>query len=159
MSLTTEKAIRNLTASLVAGTTPAVLAGTKFVEHRYDEDFEIWVGQNPDSCFRRFSVRDTLFESEPEVTNTTEEWRTVMLDLIVAYPKSNRAGSAGARNMDEAIRSDMTLLEKAVGLNGASNYSTIAAFLKDRASTSIERRDAVTLVRTVLPYGFYRSTP
>lgn len=153
---TTESAIRDLTASLIAGITPTILAGTKFVEHRYDlQDFEAWAEANPDSCFRRFSVRDSLFNSLPESTNTDVEWRQFDMDLIVAYPRTNKAGSS--QKMDAAIRKDMQLLDQTVGLNGYANYTTIASWLRDRAFTTIQDGAQVRFIRMTLPYGFYRS--
>lgn len=154
---TTPGDLRDLIAALVTATVPALLAKNRFLESKYETDFEEWCQRNPDACFRRFSVRNTFNFFQPEMSNTDVEEDIVDFELIVGYPSTYRYGSHAAVDMDAAIQSDKILLKNAVGLDGYGNFTTLATFMVVRASTDIQRGDGVTFLRMVLPYRFFRS--
>lgn len=161
MATTTEQAVRDILAANIAVITPSRQADVRFREHRYDngDPLERWAEKNLE-CLRVFSILDRVDPFQPETTNTTEEWRQVTYDVLVAYPMTNRygGGTAGARNRLEVMRSDLYQLETAVGLRGFATL-TPAAYLVDRSEplAAIDG-DKVSFLRGALVYGLYRST-
>lgn len=161
MATTTEAAIRNTIAAQIAALTPALQANDKFREHRYDDPkgFIAWATKNPDAAYRMFSVLDIVDGFIAETTNTTEEWRQVTIEVLVAYPVTGRYGSgaAGARNRTEVIRSDQYQIETATGLRGYQNVAN-ATYLVDRSEPiALVDGDGVSFLRGTLVYGFYKA--
>lgn len=160
MSATTEAAIRTQVASLIAAMVPTSSSSRRFVEHHYEQDFLLWIDKGTaEASFRRFSVRDELASSDPEVTNTDEEWRVVMLEVLVGYPRTFKYGKGGDRAMDEVMRQDLTKLERSIGLAGFQNISN-AAYLPNRSlQPTVVELETARVLRMSLAYGFYRSIP
>jgi hypothetical protein len=160
MATTTEATIRTLLAANLAATVPLLQSDVRFREHRYDVPFIDWAQQNRE-CLRVFSILDDINGWQPEVTNTTEEWRVVVFEVLVAYPQTNRYGSgtAGARTRGEVVRSDLHQVESSLGLRGFASY-TNAAYLVDQSTPlAAVDGDGVTFLRGSLAYGIYRSMP
>lgn len=155
---TTEAAIRATLVTLVAAITPGLLIRDAFVAHQEEGDFVQWCESASDACFRRFSIRDTGGTDRPEVTNITEELRTVVFAVLVAYPDNFRYGSDAGRNQDDVMVSDRYLLEGAIGLRGYGNLVD-ASWLRDHYSVSFVKGIGITFIEMRIGYLFTRSTP
>ena len=122
---TTADLIRDRIITVIAALTPTALAGSKFRAYRNegDADFTAWCERNPAHCFRRFQVRDTGEDAPPEVSNTDQEQRVVVLSIIVAYPQNNRTGSRAALDRDDVGTEDRRQIEAAIGMLGRANLA------------------------------------
>jgi hypothetical protein len=122
---TTADAIRDRVISVIAGLAPTSIAGTKFRAYRNegDADFTAWCERNPAQALRRFQVRDTGSDEPPEISNTDTELRTVVLEVLVAYPQNNRTGSRAALDRDDAATEDRRQIEAAIGMIGRANFA------------------------------------
>lgn len=160
MSTTTPSAIRSAVVAIVAGLTPATSIGDRFKEHREEQDFRAWCGANPAGCLRRFSVRWVSAVRVPTVTNTTEEWVSRDLEIVVAYPTSWRAGGTQLAGLIDAIDKDVKVIANAVGTNGAANYVTqLGPATVTSVTTSEDSHDMGPFHVGVvtLDVGYYRS--
>lgn len=162
MGTSTEDDIRDLTASLIVALVPSVQSEHRFREFRYDlGDFDEHMSRNNDSI-RLFSCRELLEPYQPETTNTDIEWRHVVIEVLIGYPRTFRYGNgqAGDRMRDEVMRSDLHQLESTIGLRGYGNYSGVAAMLVGESRQDVlGMRDPVAYLHFRLTFGFYRSMP
>lgn len=129
MVTTTVEAIRDRILEVLEGETPRLLAGDRFVRYRNeaDGDFVAWAEAFPTAALRRVQVRDTGEDEPPEVTGGGIAWRTVILEILVAYPQTGRAGEKNALDRDRVIEEDIDQIAHAVGRWGAGRFVAPAA--------------------------------
>lgn len=151
---TTASAIRDRMITLTQAVTPSTLADTKFRVHREAGDFRSWAMDNPTSCFRRFSVRDTFQTNEPDVTNLDLEWVSTFFDFSCAYPKTYRAGRDGNRDTDDLIEQDMHTLLHSIGTRGYANYTD--GVITDEGRTVVDGEE-VRFLEFTFKVQYYRA--
>lgn len=160
MSTTTPSAIRSAVVAIVEGLTPATEARTGYVAHREEADFRDWCAENPAGCLRRFSARWVSPTRTPTVTNTTEEWVSRDLEVVVAYPSSYRFGGVQLAGLVDVIDVDVKQIAHAIGTNGAANYvAQLGAATVTSVTTSESSADLgpIHLGVVALDVGYYRS--
>jgi hypothetical protein len=122
---TTIEEIRNRAIAVVEALTPTRLAGDRFVASRNEgaAAFVAWCEANPAGCRRRFQIRDVGEALPAEITNTTIDPQEVTFEVRVAYPQTGRDGPQQGLDRDDTIDEDERLLESALGLYGAANFT------------------------------------
>jgi hypothetical protein len=124
MSLATAAAIRNQVYSLLEALTPTTDA-TKFRRYRNEggADFEAWAETHTTACFRRFQAREVGDDGEPAVSDTTQETVVMELEIRIAYPQTERYGSAGAMSRDDVRKEDWKKIKHTIGCEGRGNFT------------------------------------
>lgn len=122
---TTLGALRDRARELVAAIAPVYLAGDAFIEYRNElaGDFRAWALANPAAALRRYQVRDAGAGEPPTMRNNELETRRDVLEVLVAYPQTQRYGAAAALARDDVMASDQVLLERQLGVQGYANFT------------------------------------
>ena len=154
MATTTFEAIRATQISVVEALTPTLQSNVKFLVSRAESDFRLWSVENPQACFRRFSVVDLFDYDAPAVSNTDVEWVEGREEIIIAYPEDFRYGGDNFRDLRDLVRSDQYQIDNSLGHRGTGNYTDAHAILE---TASIEDDDAVSFLTLSYLFRFYRS--
>lgn len=155
----TEAQIRNTVVTRIAAITPVSGAAVPFAVFGQDGDFRLWAEQNKGSALRRFQVTHRP-DGAAGMSNVTEEWRWLIIEVIVAYPDdmSGRFGRGNERSRDDVMAEDQHTIEDAIGLRGYGNFSGVACFdAIGSDAASAEPGDGVTFLTFRNRYGYYRS--
>jgi hypothetical protein len=160
---TTARAIRDLMTSAITALTPTSLSSDRYKLYREDQvTFATWAGQNPQACFRWFSVLDTGVRAPPSVMTGNNQRDLVRFQLQVGYPITNRYGQDAGRSLDDVMEEDQRQLEHAVGPFGSVTFGidTTPLVLPDQ-TPSWDRVDVDGLVMLVgsLAFEFWRTAP
>ncbi len=126
MTTSTIAAIRDRVITVIAGLTPTSLSGNKFVKHRNEQggDFMAWAVANPQAAFRRFQVRDMGNDEPPATSAVDVEERQATLQIIIAYPQTNRTGPDAALDRDDVMDQDWGKIDLAIGMCGKANFTS-----------------------------------
>jgi len=154
MATTTFEAIRSTQISLVEGLSPSLFPTVAFSKHLAEQDFRAWCVENPQACFRRFSVVDLFDYEAPAVSNTDVEWVEGREEVVIAYAEDYRYGSDNLRDLRDLIRSDQYQIDNSLGHRGTGNYTSAHAVLE---SASLEDDEAVSFLTLIYIFRFYRS--
>jgi len=123
---TTVELVRDGMISAVHGLTPELLADTRFRVNRAVFDFEDWCENHANACFRRFQIKDLGGYEPPQISDHIIESLESELQVLVAYPMAliTKFGAEGERDMYDLVRSDMHLIDGAIGHRGGAkgNY-------------------------------------
>jgi hypothetical protein len=157
---TTESAIRDRMARLIADIVPSTNSEIRFSEHRYEEDFRLYAARNP-TLIRRFAVTAETVVDPPEVSNCEREAEICDFEILVQYARTHRFGVPLEPRLYAVMAEDRKLIQNAVGLRGYANFEAphpSASWLKDRASAAREpASDAVVLLVIRQGFTFYRA--
>lgn len=126
MATTTESAVRDRIAVVIAALVPTSHADDRFRESLYEEaaDFELECERDPESSHRRFAVIDDGEGLTPTVSNMTVVELFVTFQVWVAYPHSHRAGGGNASDRYKIMRQDQHQIEQNIGLHGRENFTS-----------------------------------
>lgn len=134
MATTTKSAIRDRMIAVISALVPSSLSDTLFVPYRNEDDGNIkpWCETNPAAALRRFQVRtvvDAAGYKPVAVSNSDLEENYGVFVVTVGYPKNARAGDVdgAALGRDDLIDEDRRMIEKAIGLDGAANFTPATA--------------------------------
>lgn len=123
---TTAEAIRDRIIAVISGIVPRALSHDRFRKYLNEggADFRKWARSKPDGTFRRFQVRELVFDGPPPISNTDFEERMATFQVLVAYPQTNRTGKDAALDRDDAMTQDRHDIETAIGMrHGRQNFS------------------------------------
>ena len=128
MSTTTAAAIRDRMIAVISALVPSSLSSDAFIEYPNEAtgNFRVWANANPGAAWRSFQVRTILDPTAyhaVEVSNTDLEENYGTFVVTVSYPQDSRAGDGGALRRDDVIDQDRKMIEKAIGLDGAANFT------------------------------------
>ena len=125
MSLATAETIRDRSIQLIEWTDPPSLTSTRFRRYRNEggADFRDWAEKNLAASFRRFQVRNLGNDEPPTISNTDFEERRLSLQILIAYPQTNRAGSDNALDRDDIIEQDWDYIDFNIGLCSRGNFT------------------------------------
>ena len=123
--VTTGSAIRDRLITVITGLTPDTVVGDRFRAYRNEGggDFRSWAEAHASGARRRFQVRSVGDRSNPAVSNTDYEERTVTYRVLVAYPQTNRDGADAALDRDDALEADILDIDHAIGMCGRANLA------------------------------------
>lgn len=126
MSLATGATIRDRIRDLISYTDPLSLTVTRFRDSRNElkGDFRTDCEANPAGCFRRYQVRNVGDDPDPAVSNCDYEQRELTVEVVIAYPQTNRAGSDNAMDRDDVIEEDWDEINFQIGLCGRANFGS-----------------------------------
>lgn len=125
MSTTTAAAVVTRTIAVIRGLVPTVLAGDEFREYRNEDDFIDAMEANPTGALRRFEVRDTEEDEEPDHSEVNIEEQVITIEVTVAYPHTARYGAEQALDRDDCMKADEELIVDAIGPRGRGNFSAV----------------------------------
>jgi hypothetical protein len=142
MATTTAAAIRDRANVVIHGLVPTTDSHVPFLPYLYEDegDFRKWAEQNPQGAVRRYSCQMTGADREIEVTDEQLETHYVELEIIIAYPQSHRWGSAAAVKRAAVMEEDEHLIDDAIGVRGAVNFSPPFADATWRGVLNIDDR-------------------
>ena len=122
---TTAESIRDRIIAVIEALTPNHLQDIPYRAWRNEGQANFRAGANagPAAAFRWFQVRDVGTDGPPEVSNTDVEYRTVIFEILVAYPQTHRYGEDNALDRDDIMSEDQHQIEQAVGLSGYGNFT------------------------------------
>ena len=125
MAVTTAAAIRDRISAVITALTPTVLSGDTFRESRneYEGDFKKWAKAHASASLRRFQVRDSGKDGPAKSSNTTEEYRFITWQVLVAYPTTHRYGAQAGLDLDDVKSADQHQIETAIGMRGGANFT------------------------------------
>lgn len=141
MSTTTAEAILNsITSRIVTRLTPTYDSDKLFLLHEEQEEngFRDWAERNADACLRKFSAMFMGEEEPPLVSNGDVELVGEELEVVVAYPTTNRFRSQVA--LHHVIREDLRQIEHEVGSNGFNALDTDVASIGTATVITLGRR-------------------
>jgi hypothetical protein len=126
MALATAATIRDRSIQLIEWVDPVSLASTRFRRYRNEggADFREWAEKNAAAALRRFQVRNVGNDQLPTVSNTDVEERRLTLEILVAYPQTNRAGADNALDRDDIIEEDWDYIDFNIGICGRGQFYT-----------------------------------
>jgi hypothetical protein len=124
VATTTADAICNRAITVIEALTPRSL-DKRFRAYRNegDADFEDFADKAAAGALRRFQVRTLPADEVPESSNNDVEIHFVNLVVIVAYPKDARYGRDQALDRDRVMDEDRHIIETAIGMRGAANFT------------------------------------
>jgi len=154
----TAEAIRDRAIALIKALTPTKLTGNRFDPYRNEGagDFISFAQDTPQ--FRRFQARDVGDDAPPAVSNTQVEERELTLEVRVSYPQTARTGRDNALDRDDAIVADWKLIDHAIGILGAGNFSGANDCTPLGATKSVERVGKVDFLVVRARFRFWCST-
>ena len=161
MATSTPSAIRDRALTVIEALTPTSDSALKFKRYRNEggADFQSWAEEHPAACRRRFQVRTTGGSVVPEVSSQDVEEHRVTLLALIAYPQTNRDGTAGALDRDDTLDEDAFQIDKAIGMLGKANFTdpyADATWIEGGVSDRIEGA-AVDFVELQLTYIYKRT--
>jgi len=125
VALATVEAIRDRSIQLIEWVDPLCLTSTRFRRFRNEgtADFRAWAEKNREACFRRFQVRNIGLDEPPQITNVDFKEQKLVLEIVIAYPQTNRGGPDNAMDRDDVMESDWGEVDHNVGLCSRANYA------------------------------------
>jgi len=157
MSLATAAAIRDRVRQLLGWVDPVSLIDTRLRDFRNEgaAEFRAWAEENVAACFRRFQVRNVGHDETPIISNTDYERRRLDLEVVVAYPQTNRAGSDNAMDRDDIIEEDWDQIDFNIGIASRGNFGSTNDCTPLGCTKEIERGDGVDflVVRAEFTYN------
>lgn len=122
---TTIDEILDRMSTVVKGVVPTVNDHDLFkpFADRDDGVFESACEAAPESCTRKFQVRELGVDRSAAVSNCDVEEREAVFIVTVAYAQTSRLGRQAARARAAAIRADKLLLERELGPCGRDNFA------------------------------------
>lgn len=160
MATATQEAIRDRVYTLIEALSPSLLGSTKFRRYRNegDADFDAFAEQNPSAALRRFQVREVGDDELPTVSNVTTERVRLKLEIRIAYPQTQRYGSAAGMDRDDVMNADWLKINYAVGLYGRGNFSSTNDCTPLGATKTREQGSNVDYLVVAAEYEYLRST-
>lgn len=122
---TTVEAIRDNAISLIEALSPSLLSSVPMRRHRGEQSLDEWADANPAASLRVFSLLQTSDGEPPAVSNTTEELRTAILELRIAYPRLyGLYGQQNVRDAFDLMEADAIKIDgrSGIGLNNSGGY-------------------------------------
>ena len=120
---TTFETLRDEAAVLLAAVTPVSFEGVSFERHRDEVDLRAWAPTYPDSCFRRFAIRDLLEYDGPSTSTHEQEWWPGRCEVAIAYPADYRYGEQNKRDQRDVMREDERYVDEAIGTHAYASYT------------------------------------
>ena len=156
MANTTFEAIRDEELTLLEALTPSMLGDVQFRRHLEEVPLRDWADQNPQSCFRRITIRDTFDYSTNGSINGNVPMSGIK-EVQVAYPNDRRYGPDGIRDMREVMRVDRRDIETTIGERGYSNLTNHTNV--GNGQIDIEPGPAATLMIITHRFEFWQDEP
>lgn len=147
---TTADAIRSRMAALIAAIVPAVHAGQRFVESRYEDEFRPHYEANPAGCLRRFAVLPSGDTTQALVTSTQLERNEETMLVEVVYNVDWRHGGRQLAGLYAAIASDAKQIDAAVG--PPSSDATLKGLATIFRTTDYSRERSGPVVFLSIPF-------
>jgi hypothetical protein len=160
VALATVSAIRDRARVLVGWIDPVSLTSTRFRDSRNElrGDFREWAEKNSAAALRRYQIRDSSSDSMPLVSNTVSETHRCVLEVIVAYPQTNRAGDDNAMDRDRVIDEDWDYICFNLGHTGRSQFSgTYDCTPLGFVSKTVERGEGCDFLVAEFEYEYQRA--
>lgn len=155
MSTTTSTALRQAIIDATIAVVPTQRSTDRFRVHRDESEFSAWAGDNPQACFRVFSVEDVYDYTMPQITNGDVQWLETTFELRIAYPMTMATNADdGMRDIRDWIDEDLRQLDSVVGLRGHVNYS-VGSLIS--SVPSITSQPPVYIGAIDIVFGYYRS--
>lgn len=125
MSLATAKSIIDRVRDIIELVDPISLTSTRFRRVRAENGYAFREAQEKavSGALRRFHVRVVSSDDVPETTNMDFAEYRLELEVIVAYPQTNRAGSDGALDRADVMDQDWREIDYQIGLTGRGNFA------------------------------------
>lgn len=159
MATSTPSAIINRLLTIIEAVDPVSLTSTRFRRWRNEgkADFRDAAEKLGGAALRRVQVRDIGSDEPPAVSNTVYEQRRLSVEILIAYPQDNRAGSANALDRDNVIDQDWDYIDFNIGLCGRVNFYTTHDCTPLGCTKEIERGQTCDFLVIRAEYYYFRA--
>ena len=162
MATATAASIRDQVLAVVEDLIPTSRSADKFLRLRNEGDGDPveWCETNPAAALRRIWCREIGTDEQPLISNVNTERVRIRLELRVAYPQTARFGD-NALARDNAIAQDWLKINKAVGMYGKANFTSVTDGSYDAtplpAEKYNERGDKIDFLVVSLTFEYSRA--
>ena len=124
MSLSTAEAVRDRVRELIELIDPVRDTGVRFRRYRAEngDKFRDAMEKAAAGALRRFHARVYSSDQNLSVTNMDFAEYELDLEIVVAYPQTNRAGRDGALDRADVMDADWREIDYNVGMVGRGNF-------------------------------------
>ena len=106
---------------------------------------------------RRFQVRDIGSDEPPAVSNTVYEQRRLSVEILIAYPQDNRAGSDNALSRDNVMDQDWDYIDFNIGMCGRVQFYTTHDCTPRGCTKEVERGETCDFMVIRAEYDYLRA--
>lgn len=158
MALSTVESIRDQIYTLIESLTPASLTKDRFRRFRNEgaAKFEEAMEKAPAGALRRVQVREEGSDGLPHTSSVLEERVRTLLVARIAYPQTERYGKEAAMDRDDVMNQDWLKINAAIGIYGASNFTSTYDCIPLGATKTRESGDGVDFLVIEIEVEFLR---